>query len=66
LRYVAVLYYFIIDILFFKQNFTYRQLFGASLMLAANLVTSVIKIRAERNKGKSNEIEIQDKLVDSP
>jgi hypothetical protein len=35
-------------------------------MLAANLVTSVIKIRAERNKVKSNEIEIQDKLVDSP
>jgi drug/metabolite transporter (DMT)-like permease len=58
LRYIAVLYFFLVDILLFKQDFTYGQLLGAFLMLAVNLASSLIKIRAERNQVKTNEIEI--------
>jgi drug/metabolite transporter (DMT)-like permease len=44
LRYVGVLYYFLVDILLFKQDFTFLQLLGASMMLITNIVSSVIKI----------------------
>ena len=58
LRYVGVLYYFLVDILFFKQDFTFRQLLGASLMLFTNIASSFIKIKAEINTPASSEIEI--------
>ena len=55
LRYVGVLYYFLSDVLVFRQAFSFGQLVGAAFMIVANFAYVANKVKQEQSATKADE-----------
>lgn len=66
LRYIGVLYYFLTDILVFKQEFSVGQLIGAGFMIVAFIAYVSNKIKQEQQEAIKAESTKEINLIELP